>query len=100
VRTFEEASGSTGVPAVDFSAWVLDRTTAQLVWSSTSSAAGDDGVFFFGAGRVSTASGLSCALARGTVGAMLKGRRPVERAPPAAGLARPAPPGATLASPP
>ena len=76
VRTFEEAGGARGAPDVDFSAWVLDRETAQLVWSSTSSATGEDGVFFFGAGRIATASGLACALAKGAVGVMLKGRAP------------------------
>ena len=76
VRTFEDAAGSSGAPAVDFSAWVLDRVTGELVWSSTTSAAGDDGVFFFGLGRVTTASGLACSMARGLVGPLLGGRPP------------------------
>jgi len=88
VRTFEDAAGSSGAPAVDFSAWVLDRVTGELVWSSTTSAAGDDGVFFFGLGRVTTASGLACSMARGLVGPLLGGRPPSEDRGPA-GIASP-----------
>jgi TolB-like protein len=85
VRTYEEAAGS-GAPSVEFTTWALDRGTAQVVWSSTSSAAGDDGVFFFGVGRTSTASGLACALAKGVVGLLLHGRPSVLA--PAAGSAQ------------
>jgi len=88
VRTFEDAAGASGAPKVDFSAWVLDRETGQLAWSSTTSAAGDDGVYFFGAGRVSTASGLACSMAKGVVEALLRGRPPAENRPPA-GIASP-----------
>jgi len=91
VRTFEEAAGATGAPSVDFSAWVLDRRTGQLAWSSTTSAAGDDGVWLFGLGRVTTASALACAMAKGVVDPLLKGRPPLSAAP-AAGIAPDAPP--------
>jgi len=77
VRRFEDAAGLSGAPTVEFGAWVLDRETAQLVWSSTTSGAGDDGVYFFGIGRVSTASALACAMAKGAVGLMLQGRAPL-----------------------
>lgn len=86
VRTFEEAAGGSGAPRVEFSAWVLDRSTQELVWSSTSSAAGDDGVFFFGLGRTSTADGLACGLTKGVVRTLLHGRPPLP--PGAAGAAR------------
>jgi hypothetical protein len=74
VRTFEDSAGGSGAPSVEFSTWVLDRGTAQVVWSSTSAATGDDGVFFFGLGRTSTAGGLACALARGVADLLLHGR--------------------------
>jgi hypothetical protein len=89
VRTFEDAAGSSGAPTVDFSAWVLDRVTGELIWSSTTYAAGDDGVFFFGLGRITTASGLACSMARGVVGPLLHGRQPATVQPPNAGFARP-----------
>ena len=74
VRTFEEMSGGGGAPRVELGVWVLDRNTQQLVWSSSSAAGGEDGVFFFQLGRTSTASGLACGLARGAVDALLAGR--------------------------
>jgi len=89
VRTFADAAGSSGAPMVDFSAWVLDRVTGELVWSSSSIAAGDDGVFFFGLGRITTASGLACSMARGLVGPLLRGRPPATIQPHPAGIARP-----------
>ncbi|BDG09221.1 hypothetical protein [Anaeromyxobacter paludicola] len=75
VRTFADASGTTGAPSVALGVYVLDRQTAELAWSSTSNATGEDGVYFFGVGRVSTASALTCRMARGVVDAML-GDRP------------------------
>ncbi|HZZ85215.1 MAG TPA: hypothetical protein VFE30_11810 [Anaeromyxobacteraceae bacterium] len=75
VRTFADAAGSTGAPSVDLSVYVLDRQTTELGWSSTSSATGEDGVYFFGLGRVSTASALTCKLAKGVVDPMLRERR-------------------------
>jgi hypothetical protein len=77
VRTYEDASGMTGTPKVDVSTWTLDREQAQLVWSSTTAGAGDDGVYFFGLGRVTTATGLVCAMAKGVVGLMLGDRPPL-----------------------
>ena len=74
VRRFEEAAGMTGAPSLEFGTWVLDRKAGQLVWSSTTSGAGDDGVYFFGLGRVTTSSALACAMAKGTVGLMLEDR--------------------------
>jgi TolB-like protein len=67
VQVYEARSGSQGAPKVEFTAYMLDRQTEQLVWSSTSSAAGDARVFFFGAGMVHTASGLSCRMVREVV---------------------------------
>jgi hypothetical protein len=74
VRRFEDARGMTGAPSIDFTSWMLDRATAQLLWSSTTAGSGDDGVYFFGLGRVTTASGLACAMAKGAVGVMLEDR--------------------------
>jgi hypothetical protein len=74
VRRFDDMAGAFGTPYVEFGSWVLDRKTAQLVWSSTTSGAGDDGVFFFGLGRINTLSGLACAMARGATRDMLDDR--------------------------
>jgi hypothetical protein len=76
VEVFESTAG-TGPPKVEFSAFVLDRKTGELVWSSASSGAGDDGVWFFGAGRVYTAAALSCRMVRGVVDAIVGHRPPL-----------------------
>jgi hypothetical protein len=89
VRRFEDAAGMRGAPSVDFGSWMLDRETAQLVWSSTTAGAGDDGVYFFGLGRVTTASGLACAMAKGAVGLMLHDRPPITNPGISAGFASP-----------
>jgi hypothetical protein len=89
VRRFDDARGQTGAPAIDFTSTVLDRATAQLVWSSTTAGTGDDGVYFFGVGRVSTVSGLACAMAKGAVGLMLEDRPPLTIPGTSAGFAPP-----------
>ena len=50
-------------PKVNFSVTVLDRGSGEALWQSISHNQGDDGVFFFDAGRVSTAHDLTCRMA-------------------------------------
>ncbi|BDG05245.1 penicillin-binding protein activator LpoB [Anaeromyxobacter oryzae] len=69
--------GGQGAPRVEFTAYVLDRRTQELVWSSSSLGEGNDGVFFFGAGRVHTASALSCRMVRGVVDHIVGRRGPL-----------------------
>ena len=95
VRRFDDAAGATsavgavGAPYVEFNAWMLDRKTAQLAWSSTTSGSGADGVYFFGIGRVTTPSALACAMARGVVSEMLDDRPPLAVPTISAGFAAP-----------
>jgi TolB-like protein len=77
VELYEARSGA-GAPRVEFTAYVLDRRTAELVWSSSSNSSGDDGVWFFGAGRVYSAPALSCRMVRGVVDAIVGHRPPIE----------------------
>ncbi len=56
-----------GEPRLAFSVAVIERQSRKLVWRSNSYARGDEGVWFFGAGRVSTPLGLACELSRGVV---------------------------------
>lgn len=77
VQVYEGRSGRNAPPKVEFTAYVIDRITAELVWSSTSTAEGDDGVFFFGAGRVHTTSALSCRMVRGVVEGIVGRRGPL-----------------------
>jgi TolB-like protein len=77
VQVYESRSGRAGPPKVEFTSYVLDRRTGELVWSSASHGQGNEGVFFFGAGWVHTTSALSCRMARGVVDAMVGERGPI-----------------------
>ncbi len=77
VHVYEARPGVQAPPKVEFTSYVLDGRTAELVWSSTSIGEGDDGVFFFGAGRVHTGSALSCRMVRGVVDGIVGARAPL-----------------------
>ncbi|HZY04306.1 MAG TPA: hypothetical protein VFF02_12485 [Anaeromyxobacteraceae bacterium] len=53
-----------GSPKVEFTATALDTWTNRAVWQSSSFNRGDDGVFFFDAGRIGTAGELACRMVR------------------------------------
>ncbi|HEU4382183.1 MAG TPA: hypothetical protein VFR85_01670 [Anaeromyxobacteraceae bacterium] len=67
VRTHEESP----VPRLEFTVLALDTRTNKVVWTSTSYNRGDEGVFFFGAGRVSTSTELACLMVRPVVDGMI-----------------------------
>jgi hypothetical protein len=67
---FEEAGGLTG-PSIRFSVVGLDGGSGEVVWSSTSYGRGDDGVMFFGLGRILATDRLVCQMVGGTVGSLL-----------------------------
>jgi TolB-like protein len=50
---------SVGIPKVDFTVKVFEKTSREVVWSSRSHNDGSEGVFFFGLGRVRTAHRLA-----------------------------------------
>jgi hypothetical protein len=58
VRRFDEERA-----AAEFNLHVLDSETEEIIWQSRSYNDGDDGVTFFGIGRVSTTSALVCRMA-------------------------------------
>jgi hypothetical protein len=60
VRTYDEYP----VPRLEFTAVALDTRTNRVLWESTSYNRGEEGVWFFGAGRISTSLGLACRMAR------------------------------------
>jgi hypothetical protein len=92
VREYLDPFGPGASPRVEFTALVIDRRTEEVVWSSSSRAEGDDGVFFFGRGRVTTANELACRMASAVVEAMGEGRPAPAFEPPRGGGASPAPP--------
>ena len=68
--------GLTGVPKVSFAVVMLDGKTRRVVWRSSSHAKGDDNVMFFGLGRVTTATDLTCRMSRSVVDGLVAGQRP------------------------
>ena len=67
VTEFGEFPGRNGSPRVEFTVRVIDARTNQAVWSSISFNEGEDGVFFFGCGRIRSASALASEMARQVV---------------------------------
>ncbi|MGE5047447.1 MAG: hypothetical protein ACM3PC_02680 [Deltaproteobacteria bacterium] len=74
VRSFDDALNADGVPRLEYTVMLLDRRGDEVVWRSTSYSQGDDGVFFFDAGKVSTVGDLACRMAQSTVRAMVEQR--------------------------
>jgi hypothetical protein len=66
VREFTDA-GPSGAPEAQFTAMLLSRDDSEVVWESTSYSHGDDGVFFFDLGLVSTAPALTCRMVQSSV---------------------------------
>jgi hypothetical protein len=67
---FDDAVAS-GAPRVAFSTVMLERSSRDVIWQSTSHARGDDGVVGFQVGTIRTATALSCLMARQVVDEML-----------------------------
>ncbi|MDW7712629.1 MAG: hypothetical protein SCH98_19360, partial [Deferrisomatales bacterium] len=59
IRDYQEGRGLGAPPRVTFFVQVLERQSNEVVWASHSTNRGDEGVFFFGAGTVSTAHDLA-----------------------------------------
>ena len=59
VMDYDDTRGSGGAPNVTFFVQVIERRSRQVVWASHSTNRGNDGVFFFGAGKVTTADALA-----------------------------------------
>jgi TolB-like protein len=84
VMEYQDNIGGAGNPKVEFSARVFDMKTRQIVWSSASYNEGDDGVFFFGLGKVNTAHGMASGMVRASVREMEAAFKPREDRPAAA----------------
>jgi TolB-like protein len=71
VRRYEEGLQSAlNTPKVTFTIIALERKTERVLWQMTSAHEGMDGVFFYDAGRVETASELTCRMVRAAVAEM------------------------------
>jgi TolB-like protein len=99
VRDYTDLPGRSGPPRVEFSVYAVDRVSGDVVWWSNSRATGEDGVLFFGLGRVSTAASLACGAARGVAERVVSDRdvRAARARSPDANRAQPADDGARTA---
>ena len=80
VRDYSDPASSVIPPIVQFSAMLLDRKNNEVVWEATSLHRGDEGVFFFDAGRIETVSGLACRMVHDAVRDLSSGAKPASPA--------------------
>jgi hypothetical protein len=74
VMDYEDVRGaSTAAPAVTFSAQLIGARSKEVVWGSHSTNRGDEGVFFFNAGKITTAHALASRMVAEVVERMRKG---------------------------
>jgi hypothetical protein len=66
VLDFED-NGQRAIPAVRFTATLLEGGSGDVIWSSGSYNRGDDGVFFFGLGRIGNSQDLTCRMVANVV---------------------------------
>lgn len=79
VTNYEAMGSSPGTPLLGFSAWAIDASTRQAVWSAFSSGRGDDRLGAFGTARIRSSIILTSELVHGAVEALrseLASRRP------------------------
>jgi hypothetical protein len=67
VVDYDDALGSGGAPQVTFFVQVIEGGSREVVWASHSTNRGDEGVFFFDLGRVTTAHALASRMVREVV---------------------------------
>ncbi|MEW6719324.1 MAG: hypothetical protein AB1346_02615, partial [Thermodesulfobacteriota bacterium] len=72
VTEYQDYTGGSGNPRVEFSARVFDMKTRQVVWSSSSYNEGDDRVYFFNLGKMNTAHAMATEMTRSAVGKMTR----------------------------
>jgi TolB-like protein len=83
VREHADLANLSGPPRLELTVYAIDGRTGDVVWWSSSRATGEDGVFFFGLGRVSTATALACGVGRGIAERMAGDRQSASSAKPA-----------------
>lgn len=71
VFDYADNQGEHGSPRVEFSAQFIERKSREVVWSSSSRNTGEDGVFFFDVGRISTAQTMAAQMALQVVKMMM-----------------------------
>lgn len=69
---YQDTQGGAGTPKVEFSTFLIDRTSRRIIWSSGSRNQGDDYIYAFDWGKVYTAHELASRMAARTVQKMQK----------------------------
>jgi len=64
-------AGTSSAPRVSFTVFMLERRNQKVIWQASSHHEGNDRVFFFGAGSVGTAIGLTCRMARNAIDSLM-----------------------------
>jgi hypothetical protein len=72
VASFLDSYGSGGVPAVDFSVIVIERTSKKVIWSSRSYQDGNENVIMFEWGKVRSADVLASRMSRTVVNMLVQ----------------------------
>ena len=67
VNDYEDIQGTFGVPKVDFTALMLNRVNRKAGWAVDAHAGGNDKVYLFDIGKLTTANALAAAMTRGAV---------------------------------
>jgi TolB-like protein len=86
VREYADLANLSGPPRLELTVYAIDGRTGDVVWWSSSRSTGEDGVIFFGLGRVSTATALACGVGRGIAERMAGDRPGASNAKPAPAL--------------
>lgn len=68
VFDYQDFEGEAGTPKVDFSAQLIARENRRTVWASNSRNRGNDGVFFYDWGNLSTAGQMAARMSAAVVG--------------------------------
>lgn len=76
VMDYQDFQGPAGTPKVRFTSEVIDTRKRQVLWSALSYGRGDDGVFFFDAGKVNTAHAVASRMVRGVVANIMREKGP------------------------
>lgn len=67
INDYEDAQGASSAPKVDFTALMLNRDNRKAGWAVDAHAKGDDRIYLFDFGRLSTANALAAAMTRGAI---------------------------------
>lgn len=71
VVDYEDYMGPSGTPKVDFSIFLIDRKSREVVWTSKSYNSGSDGVVFFDVGKINVAHSMASKMVKAAVNVMI-----------------------------